>query len=154
MLNHKHNILTFELLTYQLIIQTSVVKTVNSLLSSSAVPVIFNCKWRTRKYIYLNVTYKHHQCAVKYIISAVFDLIVALIHFCALTHVGVPNTKILFPFFFVLHTRFCNLCQDTSNAYNLWTEANNEPPQTLNHNLHVFRISHSSHNFNIHTPWH
>lgn len=32
--------------------------------------------------------------------------------------------------------------------------ANADLPQTLNHNLRVFRISHSSHNFNIPSPWH
>lgn len=31
-------------------------------------------------------------------------------------------------------------------------QANADLPQTLNHNLHVFRISHSSHNFNIPSP--
>lgn len=33
-------------------------------------------------------------------------------------------------------------------------QANADLPQTLNHNLRVFRISHSSHNFNIPSPWH
>jgi len=40
---------------------------------------------------------------MQYIISAVFDLIVAVIHFYALTHVGVPNAKILVPFFFLCY---------------------------------------------------
>lgn len=149
MSDNEHNMLSLSIVKVSLIIQHFVNK-VNSLLSSS---LCYNYLQMKDQKVHL---FKYLQ-AVSMCSNMIYHQHSLWSHRCChsflCTNICRSSKRQNIPVFFPPRATYqiCNLCQATSSAYSLWTEASSEPPQTLNHNLHVFRISHSSRSFNIHT---